>query len=221
MVSFEKNWEKWKQYQSFFPSKRFLLFQRKAPSFSLESRAVFIVNIASTAFTLNKYYEHFQRAVGDDFDPFEITFQIQNDDSKFWNIVLSRHDLLGILLGYGEQNSWLYAQCRKYEDQRQLDGTKKEMRDFFDSFLKQTPGSNSLAEFDVQLPLPAFGCYSENESRELVAKYERQRKKIKESLKGEDVLTFILERFTSEDLSLDPDSSYREKLQKELCIPSQ
>lgn len=218
-LNFFENWNIWKRLESRFSMSRFLFFERKPPPFSTGDSSVFLVNISTTASILQKHYERFKAVIGRDFDPLDSVFEIQDVGSKFWDIVLAREDLLGILLGYGEANPTLFVQVKEWEKQKsQIDSPKNR---FFSSLSTQTPGSNSFASFDVSFPLPCFGCYEKEESASLIKKYENERKMIKALLYRKDFVQIAIDRLLSRELSTNPDDQYQEKLVRSLGIKGQ
>ncbi len=216
-LNFEENWDVWERVKNQFHASRFILCKRASPAFSTQKSSVFLVNIAATVAVLKKHYPLFREAASSNFDPLKVVFEIENNDSSFWKKVLARHDLMGILLGFGEQNAWLFEESRKCEETASCSRSKKE-REFLLSLSQQTPCSNSLVEFDLNLPLPSFICFAEEQSRALIKEYEKDRKKIKEAYKGKDLVDVTLKRLTSADLSGDPDYQYKEKLRKSLRL---
>lgn len=219
-LNFFENWNVWKGLKDQYPMTRFLLIERKPPSFSTGESSVFLVNIAATACVLEKHYQKFRAAVVEDFDPLDIVFEIQDNHSLLWNTILGREDLLGILLGYGEENAWLFVKIKKWEEQSSdLRGSQK--TSFLRSLSMQTPGSNALSSFDPLWPLPCFGCYATTESSDLIKKYEHERRAIKKIYRGKDFVQVTLDRLTSKDLPVNPNDLYKEKLARELGIEGQ
>jgi hypothetical protein len=86
------------------------LFERASP-FSKKARAAFLVNIAATTYLLKNRYGEFRNFVGFDFDPLSIVFEIEDDESPFWNKVVTDEYFLGLVLGYGDMNAWLHKCC--------------------------------------------------------------------------------------------------------------
>ncbi|MFI5334830.1 MAG: hypothetical protein ACHQT8_06710 [Chlamydiales bacterium] len=216
-LNFEENWNVWKKITEHIQTPRFILCKRASPSFSTQKESIFLVNIAETATTLKKHYALFRGAVTRDFDPLKMVFELENSDSSFWKKVLARHDLVGILLGYGDQNAWLFAEARKCEEVSSNARSAKE-KEFLLNLAKQTPSSNSISEFDLNFPLPSFVCFDKEQSLALIKEYERDRKKIKEAYKGKDSVDVTLKKLTSSDLSPDPDLQYKERLRKSLRL---
>lgn len=219
MLNFSENWNIWEDLKNQYSTPRFLLFQRNSPSFSPAEKSVFLVNIAATIETLQKYYQKFRTAAGEDFDPLDIVFEIQDNHSLFWNKILAREDLFGILLGFGEQNAWFFVRVKAWQDKNHHQSGQKDS--FLASLSMQTPGSNSLSPYDPSFPLPGFICYAEEESFRLVRQYERERNMIKKIYRGKDIVQTTLNRLTSKDLPDDPDRLYKEKMIKELGIQNQ
>lgn len=220
LINFSENWNAWERLKSQYKTPRFLLFQRNSPSFSPSEKSIFLVNISATAAILQKYYQKFRNAVNGDFDPLNIVFEMQNNQSAFWNTVLSREDLFGILLGFGEENSWFFVKVKAWQEQVGRD-TSGHVDAFLASLSSQTPGLNALSTFDAPFPLPGFICYAEEESFRLIEKYEGERAMIKKIYKGKDLVQITLDRLTSKDLPVDPDQIYKEKLARELGIQGQ
>ncbi len=220
MLNFSENWNTWERLKNQYPMPRFLLFQRNSPSFSPAEQSVFLVNITATTGILQKYYQKFRAAAGEDFDPLDIVFEIQDNHSVFWNKILTREDLFGLLLGFGEENAWFFTKVKAWQDLENRHPNDQK-NDFLASLSMQAPGSNSLSHFDPSFPLPGFICYAEEESFDLVRRYENERTMIKKIYHGKDLVQTTLDRLTSKDLPADPDQLYKEKMIKELGIQSQ
>lgn len=221
MLNFSENWNVWERLKNQYSTPRYLLFQRNPPSFSPAEKSVFLVNITATVGILQKYYEKFKDAVGEDFDPLDIVFGIQDNSSVFWNKILAREDLFGILLGFGEENAWFYVKVKSWQEDQENRSKTGQKDAFLASLSAQTPGPNSLASFDPSFPLPGFICYAEDESLNLVRRYENERTMIKKIYRGKDLVQTTLDRLTSKDLPEDPDRLYKEKMIRELGIQNQ
>ncbi len=64
-------------------------------------------------------------------------------------------------------------------------------------------------------------CYAEEESLNLIRRYENERNMIKKIYRGKDFVQVTLNRLTSKDLPVDPDRLYKEKMIRELGIQKQ
>jgi len=177
------NWEKIKP--------RFTINQYLFGKFTLDKSydVLLFLNIEMTIRTLIKYYEDFKRTLGYDFDPFQIVFDVENPNSKFWNtIARDGHALLGILLGYGQANSWFFEWNLKYEEANNPMGNfiKHMHSKFYDPkpILFSTSRHFSLPSFR------SYGAYSDDQK--LVNQYKQERRKIKSLYKWHDPVDVAL-----------------------------
>jgi|GEM_PF-1875834 len=192
--------ENWRQVKGRFKTPLYLLIERPSPL--TEGRAVFLINIAATTLILKKHYWDFKSFVGD-FDPFQIVFEIENEQSIFWKSVLSNEYLLGILLGFGESNAWLFQHCKNVEGEGKI-------QEFASTLFQKTPSSNAAAKTkeDILFLLPCFGCFTPD--TQLLKQYEEDRERIKNRYKNRDFLEVTLDRLTSKDLPENPDKKFKE-----------
>ena len=119
----ENLWDKWEKIQSRFPiNKKFLLVKKEWSTDSWKTifprckavYDVFLVNVLKTAFVIQENYELFKNAVGYDFDPLEVVFELENESSRFWDQLRGedgwKHATLwGLLYGFGKENAFSYA----------------------------------------------------------------------------------------------------------------
>jgi hypothetical protein len=105
---FYTNFHKWERIKHRFSIKQYLFGTFPARFDSDGPDSLFFVNIEMALRTLLEYYEDFRRILGFDFDPLQAVFEIENRESKFWNVVIHNDVLLGILLGFGRDNSWFF-----------------------------------------------------------------------------------------------------------------
>lgn len=190
---YAENWNKWENIQNRFSIGKYL-FEKRAISEDGKIFCGLFINIAETAMALQENYEDFRRIVGFDFHPFKEVFKIGDKDSVFWNNVFKNHALLGILLGYGKRNSYLFHWMTE-------ENSKKEELLIEQSILSETSdqaplyGTASLDNFS----LPIFRYDSSKENERLLSKYKLQRDRIKTRFKGKDILDVTLRQLTSVD----------------------
>lgn len=186
---FASNYQEWKKIRE-----RFLIRQYLFGEFHLDSRTklLLFVNIEMALRTLLKYYENFRRVLGSDFNPFEAVFEIENEDSKFWNTVLREHSLLGTLLGYGEDNAWFFEWKMKYGE---IEGP-------IGNFIRSLP-SRFDEDRDIKYPNPqnfplpiyrSFGLHP-NDKR-LFEQYKKEQRQIKALYDGHDEVDVAIEWLT-------------------------
>jgi len=163
------NWEKVKPKLSF----NHYLFGK----FSLNEHydVLFFVNIEMAIRTLIKYYNDYKRILGYDFDPFKIVFEVENPQSQFWNDIIKNHALLGILLGYGQANSWFFKWNLQYDnaDSKMGNFIRHLHSKFYEKKIIKYPTSRYFS-------LPTFRSYGTYpDDKELLNRYNKERKKIK------------------------------------------
>ncbi len=184
---YEENYKKWQEIKHRFHIRQYLFGSFPGD----EDVPVFFANIEMTIRTLLNYYEEFRRVLGYDFDPFQIVFELENKDSKFWNDVLKNHALQGILLGFGVDSSWFFEWDIKYDD------AQNKMGDFMRSL---PTGYSSDEDFENYGPqnftIPIFRTFGLHQDVELVERYEKEREQIKQLYKGKDEVDVALQWLT-------------------------
>jgi len=185
---FRANYQKWQEIKSRFPIRQYLF-----GIFRLDDKneTFYFVNIETTVRALLKYYEDFRRVLGYDFDPLQVVFEVEDSNSIFWNKIDKHHALLGILLGYGEDNAWFFRWMLKFEE------AKCPIGEFF-----RTLPSKSTADFVIypdphnfHLPIfRNFGLYPEG--KDLLKQYKKEQKQIKALYEGKDEVEVALEWLT-------------------------
>jgi hypothetical protein len=121
VYDFKGNFQKWEQIKHRFPIRQYL-FGRFSNTTSEKVENLCFVNIEQAVRVLLANYADFRRVLGYDFDPLEAVFDIENRDSKFWNEVLQHHTLIGMLLGFGRDNSWFFEWTIQYENEPSKQG---------------------------------------------------------------------------------------------------
>lgn len=200
-----QGWQAWQKYAHLFPSTRFLLKARRSSDYRTE-----IVLIDKERFQC-KFEEHlgdFQAILGKNVTASSLLCSYENSDLPLFTLLKKHHALLGILLGYGRENSWLFHfRDRVYED--------------YDHFTlvvnpPPSPGFNSIIEernyykntlagaFKEQnhrkpykfLYLPMFIVNLQSqETKKLQEKYLEQRKQIHDVYSHGDFLEVTLKQF--------------------------
>ena len=206
----------WKKVSHRFKTPLFLLVERPSP-FSKEAKAVFFVNIEATASMLKTRYSEFRNLVGYEFDPLSIVFDIEDLQSFFWNKVISDDYFLGVILGYGDINAWLYKCCTEnYKNGCYKGKNETKINAFLGKIFNRTPDSQNFEKTkeDLLFSLPPFGCLSMNQTVLLIEKYIKNREQIRKIYKGKDFVTVTLDRLTSKDLPQEPNERYLNLLRK-------
>ena len=147
---------------------------------------VYIVNIVELATVIKKHYDLFQRYVGFDFNPLEVVFDIQNEYSPFWNKIFNDDPitpegvcLMGILFGYGFENSYYFSLT--FEKERT--GVSKEFSSYLFKQLSKSMEPTGVKQFSSRdFSIPGFRTFSKHNPTK--SRYEMEKIEIMELYKG-------------------------------------
>ena len=165
-----------------------------------------LANIQRTALVLAENYSIFKEAVGMDFHPLQVVFELQNPHSEFWKRIfkVENHVAKGLLFGFGLKNAlfgdWSFKQLHT--------NTSTELEKEVAQYLKNTPLHISTTPVEVgesspsNFTIPLFGVVQGDDVAE---KYEKEKKEIEKIYLGQDMVEVTLQR-----LSMSP-SGNREK----------
>ena len=179
-------WEKWEQISHRFPMKRFMLFKQEGD----DSHYFFLIfaDVLKTAVIIQNNYEEFQKAIGFDFHPLELTLQMDQKDSVFWTKL--NPYLYGLLFGFGETNSRLFSW--KCSHPKSCEEFCKNIKPLFSNDYSQLKGH---IKFTIDnFKTPSFMSF--NEIDPFVNIYKEEAKAIKENYKGKDFLDLTLQKLT-------------------------
>ena len=205
IYSTEELWDKWEKIQHRFPlSKKFLIVKKermldKVHKFDPKCKKIFnviFVNILQTALILQENYELFKQAVGFDFDPLSIIFELENEHSDFWNRLEGpEHCILwGLLYGFGKENSYGYQW--KWKNIKKEEASAKE-KSFTKIIHQHSSNKNRISRHSItDFLIPTFTSFSDNDS--IVVKYQEERKYIQYLYKRKDFVDFTLELLTTD-----------------------
>lgn len=187
-LNLKEGWNKWKQVSCQFPMKKYMLFESNLFGSSDDPVIVF-VNILKTATVIEDNYELFKRKMGFDFHPLEVTLEIKNNTSSFWRAVFNNHsDLMGIILGFGKENSTIFH-WKNFDHPQSCDLFCENL-----SYRGSNERAGYIAPTIEDLELPGFIYFDvDNEVKE---KYEREREKIQKIYKNKDFLKVTLDKLT-------------------------
>jgi hypothetical protein len=101
----------WKKYASNFPSSKFLLIDE--PQSNPDMREFVIINKTAFIKTINKNIVYFKKVLGDNVSGRKLLNQLKQPDANLHTVLHNHEGLLGILLGYGTRNAFLYHQRDK------------------------------------------------------------------------------------------------------------
>lgn len=178
-------WKKWEQISDRFPMKRFMLFKQEEQ----DAHVFFLVfvDIIKTAAIIQDNYEDFQKAMGFDFHPLELTLQMNQKDSVFWKNLNSY--LYGLLFGFGKTNSQLFH-WKHFDHPKSCDELCKNIKASFSN--KQLRGHIKFAIDNFQMP----SFMSFNKIDPVINIYKEERMMIKEIYKDKEFLDLTLQKLT-------------------------
>jgi hypothetical protein len=210
IYNIEELWEKWEKIQHRFSiKKRFLLLKRECPrevwkEIFPNCTAIYdilFVDVLGTALVIQENYELFRNAVGYDFDPLEVVLELENMHSKFWGKLEGKEGwryatLWGLLYGFGRENAFSYTwkgrniKENRTEKEKLWAATLPSQRSCNDSPSRSEKGAFTISNFTI----PIFKSFVENDP--VAAKYEAEKKNIRQLYKGKDFVTCTLDLLT-------------------------
>lgn len=179
------NWEKWEKIKARFTLEKYLFFKKKDPD-DPNNAFIFLVDKLKTSNILRENYEDFVRFTGINFDPDQIVDEIQNEESTFWKRSFANAALIGLLFGYGHDNSWNFY-WMYYDDSCK----KKSPSSNFHFSDEMRRGKATLSDF----PLPIFASFVD-QNDPVIIKYRKEREEIQRLYNGVNFLDLTLQKLT-------------------------
>jgi hypothetical protein len=198
-----QGWEAWEKYAHLFPSNRFLL--KGTPSDDHQRVEIVLIDRERFKNKFEEYLHEFQSILGKDVTASSLLSRYENENLMFFDLLKEHHALLGILLGYGSENSWLFhLRDRTYEGIHPVDlqlslraGSAKEYAIYQKLLTGAFPEKNHQKPYKF-LYLPMFLVNPKSkETKELRQKYLRQREHIHRVYCHGHFLEITLERLCS------------------------
>ncbi len=183
-----EGWKVWEKYAHLFPSRRFILKGKRT-----DCRRVEIVLIDKEKFK-RKFEENrgdFHQVLGNEKTGSYLLKSYENDDLPLFRHLKEHDALLGILLGYGERNAWLfYFRNQVYEESEEWEYYRKILTGSF-------PEKNHGKPYK-SLYLPMFiADPNSQETKELREKFIQQRAEIQAIYGHGNFLEITLKRLCS------------------------
>jgi hypothetical protein len=153
-MQLRKGWEAWEKYQHLFPSHQFLLQSRRLNSNQVE---LVLIHKKHVIQIMKQHLSDFQKVMGEKITPLELLSRYQKGDVALFDLLKEHHGLLGILLGFGKRNAWLYQKRERISE------------DFYPFTLKThpypSPGFKTLAEERAYYQNTLTGAFTHENSR--------------------------------------------------------
>lgn len=201
----KKGYGVWQKYKNQFCSENYLIKECKDDDFRCDT---FIIIINKKCF-LKKVQEHlddFKRLLGPGITPQHLLNACGTRQNVFDGVLRNHDVLLGILLGYGRNNAWLFH--RREEIKKliwQRTERSKDLEEELEHIQQSIEGFAGCDVLDCNplfLNIPGF-CADPNdpETKLLKKKYTRQYKEIVQRYKKGDFLQITLEQLLKDNSS--------------------
>jgi hypothetical protein len=178
-----ENWENWQSISSRFAIKRYLFFKKIDPE-DAKCCLIYFVDIAQVVAVLQKNYEFFKRETGLDFNPLEEIHKIEAG-SEFWQKALNHSALVGLLYGFGFENSVLFN-CKYGKHPEFSNEFRQSLSPHFSDH--SSYGKATLLTFS----LPIFASFFDKDPT--IEKYQQDREQIKRNYVGKNFLNLTLQK---------------------------
>lgn len=214
----KQGWETWKKYRHLLNSDNFIIKSEPNPS-NDGFECIIIINKSSFLETLDSFKEDFSKVLGKTFDAQKTLKQCERGENLFKDLLKGHSALIGILLGYGKENSWNYYEREQLEKMtNQLDYDTKKIRqqifdlnnklmifspedcELLDNFFNSIPVNEDsiekyLANLPILLTLPQFKANPNSiETQKLKEIYSQDRKEIIKLYENKEFLKTTLSK---------------------------
>lgn len=183
-------WRTWEKYQHLFPS---TIFFSESPKCYPGSRSILIVNEKQFNLVVQNSRDDFEKVLH---RSVENGYQLLKEakDCTLMNDVLEGHQaLLGIVLGYGKQNSWLFFEKSK---KREIVGWVWDKAEYFQENEEAALYCSQVERNLILYSCPSFaGVPTSEESLELKGRYLQTKQKVLDYYRGKDFLEATLSLF--------------------------
>lgn len=160
-MQLRKGWEVWEKYKHLFPSKRFLLQSRLTDDDRVE---IVLLHKQRVIHIIEENLTDFQRVLGIDIAASDVLERYEQRNLPFFDVLNRHHALLGIVLGFGKRNSWLFQ-----NRERIWKGSRRQSKNAPPFHLKsiQTPsqGFSTLEEEHQYYADTLTGAFAEGNMR--------------------------------------------------------
>lgn len=164
-----KDWESWKNYANSLHFRNFCFIETPCPNDPLHL-LYFIINVDRVKDIIQENSQEFSE-IGISISNFES--ELKNSRSNIWSKLLSNHYLMGLLHGYGRENSRHFLKVLNGEEQS--------------TFPQEISNNHKSDDF----PLPVYSCEANDSVQK---KYEAERERIKKIYKNRDFLSVTMRR---------------------------
>ncbi|MCH9609894.1 MAG: hypothetical protein S4CHLAM45_13800 [Chlamydiales bacterium] len=148
------------------------------------------VNVHQALYILKKYYNDFASVTETQFDLKTILDSIDDKNSSFWKKVFENHYLHGLLLGFGEKNSFLFDHTSK-SDLVKIKAISFQRFKELSRSEKHSKGMMQPVVSIKNLVIPYFVTFNIND--EIIDKYQKEKESIVQFLEEKNFTDFVLQ----------------------------
>lgn len=111
----KEGWQTWEKYSDLFLSKKFIL---ECKRINADLHEICLINKNRFQQAIKGNLKDFQQVLGSQISPNQLLEDYQKDTTSLFHHLHEHHALLGILLGFGTKNSWLFHETTelRFED---------------------------------------------------------------------------------------------------------
>lgn len=161
----------WEKYQSYFPRKKYLLINY--PFLRKGKKEVALICSKACVAVIQEHLEDFRGILGKPYTSEEVFGILTHPEHADFHKIIDRTCLVGILLGFGRNNAYLYEQYRGGPSRSNITWNQQLMNDSLQFFSGEWP-------LPGRLLLPNFACDpSSEETQKLKNHYCKARKIIR------------------------------------------
>ena len=173
------------------PHQTISLFLNRTTDHETKISLAYFVNIVKAASVIQDNYDIFRKAAGFDFHPLDVVLDMPNTASPFWSAIRKDRKnsslLWGLLFGYGKENvcayHWKYVDCPE---------SHKEFIESFPHQLSNPAPEGQMLISSQNFQIPPFLSFLDDD--DAIAKYEKEREKIRQIYQGKDHLDLTLDK---------------------------
>ena len=198
-LRFWLGWKTWKKYERYFPHPSFSIVQEKQEN---GTSLLLLINKNEFLNVVVAHRDDFEKTCQRSMDPNQML--IEAESKPLLGGILQGNDfLIGILLGYGRKNSWLYYRKTKFSEKITplVSFTQLQENEHFANYIASEGiwgfATGSLFRDLSQMPLPGFSVDpNDSETISLNRKYRESRQKLIEYFGHRNFLDGTLELLT-------------------------
>jgi hypothetical protein len=199
-----RGWESWKKYRHLFPCHHWILEERPMPD--RQGVEIFLLHKYNFIKTVEENIADFQTVLSPALTGEELLNQYKTKNYSLFNLLHKHHALLGILLGFGKRNSWLfYNRDRCYADPHTHNLTLRhtpsrgfqtlaQERYYYDHHLVPSFAQKRWKCFQLLYPPYFLADPNTSETEQLQKSYLEQRRYIHRAYQRETFLVATLRR---------------------------